>query len=114
MLYNIFSIIAPVFLCALIGYTWVKKGVPFETAFVSTLVMNVGAPCLIFSTFMDIELERSAFLSMAGAAFITMVIFALFCVFYMKQKLSLDFLWAGLCLAAAAFFMFRGIQLPAR
>jgi len=39
--------------------------------------MNVGAPCLIFSTFMDIELDKEAFLSMAGAAFITMVIFGL-------------------------------------
>ncbi len=41
---------------------------------------------------------------------ITMVIFACFCVFYMKQKLSLDFLWAGLCLAGAAFFMFRNFS----
>jgi uncharacterized protein len=38
---------------------------------------------------------------------ITMIVFAAFCTIYMKQKLSLDFLWAGLCLAAAAFFMFR-------
>jgi hypothetical protein len=41
---------------------------------------------------------------------ITMLIFAGFCVFYMRQKLSLDFLWAGLCLAAAAFFMFRSFN----
>ncbi len=75
MLYEIFAIISPVFFCALIGYSWVKSGQPFETPFVSTLVMNIGAPCLIFATFMDIELERSAFFSMAGAAFITMVIF---------------------------------------
>jgi uncharacterized protein (DUF486 family) len=26
----------------------------------------------------------------------------------MKQPLKLDFLWAGLCLVAAAYFMFRG------
>ncbi len=39
---------------------------------------------------------------------ITMVVFAGFCVFYMRQPLTLDFLWAGLCLVAAAFFMFRG------
>ena len=25
----------------------------------------------------------------------------------MKQPLKLDFLWAGLCLVAAAYFMFR-------
>ncbi len=41
---------------------------------------------------------------------ITMIVFACFCVFYMKQKLSLDFLWAGLCLAGAAFFMFRNFS----
>jgi uncharacterized protein (DUF486 family) len=40
---------------------------------------------------------------------VTMVVFALFCVVYMKQRITWDFLWAGLCLAAAAFFMFRGV-----
>ena len=44
---------------------------------------------------------------------ITMGVFAAFCVFYMKQKLSLDFLWASLCLAGAAWFMFRGVQVSA-
>lgn len=38
---------------------------------------------------------------------ITMIIFALFCVFYMKVKLTWDYLWASLCLAGAAFFIFR-------
>lgn len=75
MLLDIFAIISPVFICAVIGYTWVKRGHVFETPFVSKLVMNVGAPCLIFSTFMDIEMEQEAFISMAGAAFITMIIF---------------------------------------
>jgi uncharacterized protein (DUF486 family) len=41
---------------------------------------------------------------------VTMCVFAAFCAFYMKQRLSLDFLWAGLCLVAAAYFMFRHIQ----
>jgi hypothetical protein len=40
---------------------------------------------------------------------ITMIVFAAFCAFYMKQRLTLDFLWSGLCLVAAAFFMFRGV-----
>jgi len=39
---------------------------------------------------------------------ITMGVFALFSVVYMKQELRLDFLWATLCLIAAAWFMFRG------
>lgn len=39
---------------------------------------------------------------------ITMGVFSLFCVLYMKEPLRLDFLWASLCLVAAAYFMFRG------
>ena len=38
---------------------------------------------------------------------ITMCVFAAFSVIYMKQKMSMDFLYAGLCLVAAAYFMFR-------
>ncbi|CAG0960309.1 hypothetical protein PLCT2_00716 [Planctomycetaceae bacterium] len=40
---------------------------------------------------------------------ITMGVFAVFAVFYMGEKLKLDFLWAGLCLVGAAYFMFRGV-----
>ena len=39
---------------------------------------------------------------------ITMVVFAGFVAWYMRQQLTWDFLWAGLCLIAAAYFMFRG------
>ena len=39
---------------------------------------------------------------------ITLAVFVPFAVFYMKQSVRLDFLWAGLCLCAAVFFIFRG------
>jgi len=41
---------------------------------------------------------------------IAMGVFAVFAVVYMKQALRLDFLWAGLCLVGAAYFMFRGVR----
>lgn len=41
---------------------------------------------------------------------IAMAVFALFAVVYMKQSLKLDFLWAGLCLVGAAYFMFRNVR----
>ncbi|HPA45063.1 MAG TPA: DMT family protein [bacterium] len=40
---------------------------------------------------------------------ITMVVFAGFSLLYMRERITLDFLWAGLCLVGAAFFMFRQI-----
>ena len=39
---------------------------------------------------------------------VTLAVFVPFAVFYMRQPLSLNFLWAGLCLVGAVFFMFRG------
>ncbi|HEX4919025.1 MAG TPA: DMT family protein [Limnobacter sp.] len=38
---------------------------------------------------------------------ITLTVFVPFAVFYMKEPLKLDYLWAGLCLVGAAYFMFR-------
>jgi predicted permease len=75
MILTILSVIAPVFICALVGYIWVKRGLEFDTPFVSRLVLEVGAPCLIFSTFMDIDLDMAAFQNMAWAAFVAMMLF---------------------------------------
>ena len=38
---------------------------------------------------------------------ITLVVFVPFAVLYMHQPIKLDFLWAGLCLIGAVYFMFR-------
>ena len=38
---------------------------------------------------------------------ITMVVFAGFATLYMREPLKLDYLWAGLCLVGASYFMFR-------
>ena len=43
---------------------------------------------------------------------ITMVVFMAFAALYMKRPVSLDFLWATLCLVGAAYFMFRGAAVP--
>ena len=38
---------------------------------------------------------------------ITLSVFVPFALFYMREKLTLNYLWAGICLAGAAFFLFR-------
>jgi uncharacterized protein len=43
---------------------------------------------------------------------ITMLVFMGFSTWYMKRALSMDLVWASLCLAGAAFFMFRGGLVP--
>jgi hypothetical protein len=39
---------------------------------------------------------------------ITLSVFVPFAVFYMQEPVKLDFLWAGLCLLGAVYFIFRG------
>jgi uncharacterized protein (DUF486 family) len=38
---------------------------------------------------------------------ITLAVFAPFAMFYLDQPLKLDFLWAGLCMVGAVYFIFR-------
>lgn len=38
---------------------------------------------------------------------ITLTVFVPFAIFYMKERLSWDYLWAGFCLLGAVYFMFR-------
>jgi hypothetical protein len=38
---------------------------------------------------------------------ITLLVFVPFSVFYLKEKITLDYLWAGCCILGALFFLFR-------
>jgi uncharacterized protein (DUF486 family) len=42
---------------------------------------------------------------------ITLSVFLPFSVFFMRQPLRLDYLWAALCILGAVYFMFRGASL---
>lgn len=38
---------------------------------------------------------------------ITLTVFVPFSVRYLKERLTLDYLWAGLCICGEVFFLFR-------
>ncbi len=38
---------------------------------------------------------------------ITLTVFVPFAVFYLREPLKLDYVWAGLCMVGAVYFMFR-------
>ncbi len=39
---------------------------------------------------------------------ITLTVFVPFAFYYLREPLKLDYLWAGLCILGAVFFIFRG------
>jgi len=74
------SIIAPVFVCAAIGFLWVRSGRPFEREFVTTLAINIATPALIFATLAKLQITPSAFIQMAGITFASLAGIAVICV----------------------------------
>jgi hypothetical protein len=54
---EVLSIIAPVYLCAGVGFLWVRLGRSFDTALFTDLIMGIGAPCLVFSSLVSYEIE---------------------------------------------------------
>ncbi len=38
---------------------------------------------------------------------ITLLVFVPFSLFYLRERLTMDYFWAGLCLLGAVFFLFR-------
>ncbi len=68
MFSQLFSIIAPVFICAGIGFVWARMGRPYDAELVTALAVSIGTPCLVFSTLAEVKLEPAAVGAMAGAA----------------------------------------------
>ncbi len=65
---DLLSIIAPVFISAGIGFIWQKTGQPYDTGLITSLVTNIGAPCLVFFSLYDADLKIGDFGVMAVAA----------------------------------------------
>ncbi|MEQ8695044.1 MAG: AEC family transporter [Bauldia litoralis] len=75
MFSQLFSIIAPVIICAAIGYFWQRRGGAFDSRMVAGLVTNVGTPCLIVATLGRLTIDYSVFWQLAGLAIVALACF---------------------------------------
>jgi predicted permease len=65
---QLIPIIAPVAICALLGFGWAKTSWPFERDFLTRLIMNIGVPCLILRGIAGLETAAPAFLTVLAIA----------------------------------------------
>ena len=67
----------------------------------------------LFEYLIQVPANRIGFQAMSLAQLkimqevITLSVFVPFSILYMKEGFKLDFVWAGLCLVGAVYFMFR-------
>jgi len=59
--------VAPVYLCAAVGFLWARLGRAFDTVLVTDLIMGVGAPCLVFSSLVSYEIQFAEAVEMIAA-----------------------------------------------
>lgn len=76
MLGELFAVIAPILICAGLGYAWARKGIDYPVEFVTRLVMNVGAPCLILASFSNADIDISKMAELTAASLVILAIMA--------------------------------------
>ena len=67
MLLQIAAIIAPLFVCAGIGYLWGRLDRPFDAQMITGLSMTLGMPCLILSSLTRLDVSGETFAAVGGA-----------------------------------------------
>lgn len=81
---QLFAVIAPVFMAAAIGYSWVRLDPNYDSAFVSRIVSNVAAPALIFVTLTSLPVPLSSLGLTTIATLIAIGLFAIISFIILK------------------------------
>ncbi|GLQ05624.1 AEC family transporter [Sneathiella chinensis] len=58
----LFNVIAPVLVCAGLGFYWAKTNRQFHMETITGLVTNIGAPTLVFTTLVQLDMALTEFL----------------------------------------------------
>lgn len=71
MLYELFTIIAPVFICSALGIVWSRARMPFDNEFVTRLMTEVATPCLIFGALVRLDLTVGTLMRLGVGCLVT-------------------------------------------
>lgn len=67
---TVLEIVAPVFLLAGVGFTWVKLGFEYRIQFITRLAMTLSVPALIFTALMKTDIEPQALTTLTLASLV--------------------------------------------
>lgn len=67
VVFDLIGIVLPVFACSGLGYAWAKLNRPFDSETVTSLVVSIGTPALVFDTLTRLDLTIESFGVMAIA-----------------------------------------------
>lgn len=91
MFVELLATVAPIFVCVGIGVYWGRSGLPYPDDFITRLVMNIGAPCLVVSVLGKANVSLDLLSAVATAAlsiFILSAIILGIILTFLKQKVN--------------------------
>ena len=97
LILTVFQIVAPVFILAAIGFTWVKIGWSYEIEFVTRLAMTLSVPAPIFVALMKANISADTLSNLFLSSLIAYLFLAL--IFWITGKifkLNMATYWAPL------------------
>lgn len=77
MYYQIFNVISPIFAITLIGYALGRSNTQIDPRTISSLVLLIATPSLVFSTLTSLEVDASVLATMALSAVLCVTVAAL-------------------------------------
>ncbi|TPV61800.1 AEC family transporter [Aestuariibacter sp. GS-14] len=88
MITELLSVIAPIFVCIGIGIFWGRSSHAYPADFITRMVMNIGAPCLVVSVLgkADIELQLLQKVSLAAFTVFTFSAIVISVILYYSRQ----------------------------
>lgn len=77
MLSELLAIVLPVYICAGVGFLWVRAGRAYDTVLMTDLILWVGTPCLTFAKLTTVGLHIDRLFEMMGAVLVATACLAL-------------------------------------
>ena len=77
MYYQIFNVVSPIFVMTFVGYLLGRTNKDIDTRTISTIVLLIATPCLIFSTLTSLSIDTSLLFTMAFAAALAVAVAAI-------------------------------------
>lgn len=84
MIKILIDVVAPVLLIASLGWFWSRMNMRYDSATITKLVMNVGAPSLIFSTVSSLTISANSLGLMVVAAVSVLILTAFIAIVVLK------------------------------
>ena len=75
LLVSLVPVLSPILIAILVGFVWAKKGTPAEPAHLTQVILNVGTPCLVFSTLSTLTVSPLELGTMALACVLMLTTF---------------------------------------